>query len=544
MPFDPTSLDALRRRYGPIAIAAIDGPAAGRLNRRDFLRHCAVLGISLPLFTATQQARAGVPGGTLRLGQIAPVGGLEPVRVADPGGVTQLAMCGEYLCVNGPDFTLRPSLATSWSPNRDGSIWTFKIRDGVTFHDGKRLTAADVAATFERLANPDGESNALSMFEGYLSKGGTRAVDAATVEFHLDAPHGQFPYLVSSETVNAIILPTDYRGDYERTQVGTGAFKLAQYAPDTGASFVRNDSYWGAKALPDRVEVTYFADDAAQVEALKQGKVDILARLPHAMASTIAANPALQIIRMPSTAHNQLHMRADTGPFKDPRVRRAVALALDRPKIAETLLAGRAQIGNDSPFAPIYPATDKTMAQRAKNLVEAKALMQAAGVGSGFAVELTSQIFQDIPAFAKAIQAATADLGIKLTINALEPARYFADGVFGKSPWLDSAMGITDYTHRGIPNLHLTAPLRSDGAWNAARYKSASYDRQVASYIAALDLDSQRKAAGEIEKTLLEDTPVVFAYFADALAATRKGLSGAEFSPNGQAWLAGASLAG
>ena len=543
MPFDMISLDALHDRLGPISDTAIDDLAAGRLNRRDYLRYCAVIGVSFPLLGAAQLARAATSGGTLRLGQIAPAGGLEPVHVVDPGGITQLAICGEYLCVNGPDFILRPSLATSWSPNRDGSVWTFKIRDGVSFHHGKPLTAADVAATFERLADPDGESNALSMFEGYLSKSGTRAIDAATVEFHLDAPHGQFPYLVSSETVNAIILPADYRGDFERTHIATGPFKLVQYAPETGASFVRNDSYWGPKALPDRIDVTFFADDAAQVGALRQGKVDVLARLPQSMAAAVATDPAQQIIRIPSSAHNQLHMRTDTGPFQDARVRRAMALALDRPKIAETLFLGRAQIGNDSPFAPVYPFADKSVAQRAKSLVEARALMQAAGVSSGFAAELTSQSFQDIPAFALAIQAAAADLGVKLTINTLTPTSYFADGVFGKSPWLDSVMGITDYAHRGIPNLHLTAPLRSDGAWNAARYKNPAYDRQVASYIAALDLDSQRKAAGEIEKTLLEDTPVIFAYFADALAATRKGLSGAQFSPIGQVWLAGASLA-
>ena len=542
MPFDPTSLDALRRRYGPVANSAIEDLVAGRLSRRDFLRHCAVLGVSLPLLGPARPARAA-SSGTLRLGQIAPVGGLEPVRVADPGGITQLAICGEYLCVNGPDFTLRPGLATSWSPNRDGSVWTFKIRDRVTFHNGKPLTSADVVATFERLSDPEGESNALSMFEGYLSKGGTHAVDAATVEFHLDAPHGQFPYLVSSETVNAIILPADYRGDFELSQIATGPFKLVQYAPNSGASFARNDGYWGPKALPDRIDVTFFADDAAQVEALKQGKVDILARLPSSMAAGVAANPALQIIGIPSSAHNQLHMRTDTGPFKDPRVRRAVALALDRPEIAETLLAGRVQIGNDSPFAAVYPVTDKTVSQRVKDLGEAKALMQAAGVAGGFAAELTSQIFQDIPEFAKAIQAAAAVIGVRLTINALTPASYFADGVFGKSPWLESVIGITDYAHRGIPNLHLTAPLRGDGAWNAAHYKNPVYDRQVTSFIAALDLDSQRKAASDIQKTLLEDTPVIFAYFADALAAARMGLSGAQISPNGQVWLAGAALA-
>lgn len=553
MPFDRIALDALRRCSGPAIVGAIDALVAGRLTRREFMRYGSVLGLSphlligvttaLGLAGAPRQGRAATPGGTLRFGQVAPVGGLDPARVADPGGITQLAMCGEYLCTIGPDSILRPGLATSWSPNLDGNVWTFKIREGVSFHNGKAMTAADVAATFARLADPDGESNALTIFEGYLSKSGVRAVDASTVEFHLEAPHGQFPYLVSSDNVNAIILPTDHRDDFERNQTATGPFRLEQYAADTGAVFVRNDGYWGSKALPDRIEATFFADDASTLEALRLGKIDIIARLPQALAATVAAAPAVQIIRIPSSAHNQLHMRTDSGPFKDPRVRRAVALALDRAKIAETLLSGRAQIGNDSPFAPFYSQTDKTVTQRARNLAEAKALLQAAGVAGGFAAELASQSFQEIPAFALAIKAAVAELGVTLNIASLAPAAYFADGVFGKSPWLDSAMGITDYVHHGIPNGHLTAPLRSDGAWNAAHYKNPAYDRQVATYIAALDIDSQRKAAGDIQRTLLEDTPVIFAYFTDALAATRKGLSGAEVSPHGQVRLAAASLA-
>jgi peptide/nickel transport system substrate-binding protein len=543
MDIDDRELDELRRQLAPSAHYLVESLRAGGVGRREFLRHAAVLGLSLPWLGA-RRTDAATASGTLRLGQITPTGAVEAVRVADPGGITQLAICGEYLCVNGPDFVLRPALAASWAPNLDATVWTFKIRDGVLFHDGKRLTAADVVATFARLADPGSESNALIAFEGYLSPRGIRAIDPLTVEFRLDAPHGQFPYLVSSETPNAIILPETYRGDYELAQIGTGPFKLEEFSQNTGAVFMRNPAYWGTKAVADRLEVTFYADDKSQLEALRQGKVDVLARLPQELAAAVAGEPGLQIIRTPSSAHNQVHMRTDMGPFQDSRVRRAVAMVLDRPKLGTALLGGLSQPGNDSPFAPFYPTTDKSVAQRTQNLIEAKALLKAAGHETGFTAELTTQSYQELPAFAKAIQVAGAEIGIKLTINTLSPAAYFADGVFGKSPWLDSVMGITDYAHHGTPNAHLIAPLRSDGAWNAAHYKNPTYDRQVASYIAALDLDSQRKAAGELQKTLLDDTPVLFAYFTDALAAAKKGLNGVQISPLGQVWLAAASLAG
>ncbi len=529
----------LRRNAGPIGNALIDDFATGRISRRDLLRHGAVLGLFLPLLQSVP-ARAA-DGGTMKIGLITPTGNLDPGKASDPAGIALLSLCGEYLCINGPDFSLRPGLAESWSPNGDGSVWTFKIRKGVTFHGGRPMTAADVAATFQRLADPDGEANALTSFEGILSKRGIRKLDDDTVEFRLDMPHGQFPYLVSSDTPGAIILPTDYSGGYETAQIATGPYKLEQFTPGASARYVRNPAYWGDKGGPGAVDVTFFEDAKAQSEALLAGRVDVLTSVPRASAPGLAGNSAIEIIGIPTTAHTQLHLRTDMDPFKDLRVRRALALALDRPKLVQDLFAGHARIGNDSPFAAVYPSTDKTVSQRTRDLAEAVRLLEAAGLKGGCAAELTSQTYLELPDFALAIQRDAAAIGCKLTIQSLAPTAYFAEGVFGKSPWLDSVMGLTDYPHHGTPHAYLTAPLRSDGAWNAARYKNPAYDSQVASYIGALDLDSQRKAAGEIQKTLLDDTPVIFAYFSDALAAMRKGITGVAVSPLGQILL-GVSL--
>jgi peptide/nickel transport system substrate-binding protein len=167
-------------------------------------------------------ARAAAGGATIRIATTVPAAAIDPVTVADGGGLLMLQQAGEFLTISGPDLRLRPALAESWKPNQDGTVWNFKLRKSVKFHNGKTMTADDVVATIDRLADPKNSSNALSAFTGVLSKGGTKKVDDETVEFHLDAPNGNFPYYISSDNYNAIILPADYAGDFEKSFNGTG----------------------------------------------------------------------------------------------------------------------------------------------------------------------------------------------------------------------------------------------------------------------------------------------------------------------------------
>jgi peptide/nickel transport system substrate-binding protein len=541
-------IDFLRRGRTEHENHLIDGLLDGRVNRREFLRHGAVLGMSVPLLgsIATAAGVAGWPnlaraaggGGTVKVAITVPAAAIEPVSVADNGGLCMLAMTGEYLALDGRDLVLRPVLASSWSPNKDGTVWTFKLRQGVKFHDGSAFSANDVVATMDRLTDPANSSNALSAFRGYLSKGGTKKVDAYTVEFHLDAPNGNFPYLVSSDNYNTIIVPENYKGDFEQNFNGTGPFKLEKYTPKVGASFVRNDDYWGEKALPDRIEFTFYADIQPQILALQGGQVDIVQQTPVLAALPVMKDPKIELMGTPSVAHEQVHMRNDMEPFKDKRVRQAVALCLDRPKLIKGLMQGRAQLGNDSPFASLFPSTDKPVQQREKDLAQAKQLMEAAGMKKGFEVTLTTEKYLEIPEYAQLIQAAVKAINGKITLKIEDQGAYYGDAVYGKSDWLDSTMGITDYGHRGVPNVFLSAPLRSDGTWNGAHFKNPQYDKLVDSYVAALDLESQRTEAGKIQRLLLDETPVIFAYFYDYLTAIRKGLVGVMPTAMGQLYLA------
>lgn len=540
-------LDVLRRGRTQHENHLIDQLISGRVSRREFMRHGSVLGLGLP-FLASVATAVGYPaltarparaatGGTVRVAQIVPAASLDPVQIADGGGLTTLSICAENLVFSGRDLVARPALAESWSPNQDGTVWTFKLRKGVKFHNGKEMKADDVVASIDRLADPDNGSNALSVFSGMLQKGATRKVDDYTVEFHLDVPNGNFPYAVSTDNYNAVIIPADGHADFEKHMTATGPFKLEKYTPKVGASFVRNDDYWGGPPTIDRVEMSYYNDYQPQILALQGGQIDIIQQIPVLQGVGLLNDPNVEIISTPSTAHQQVHMRTDLDPFKDKRVRRAIALCLDRPALVRGLMKGKAQIGNDSPFASAYPSTDPTIPQREKNIAEAKQLMEAAGMAGGFETTLTTEKYLEIPEFAVLIQNAVKEIGGKINVNVLDQGAYYNEAVYGNSPWLDSDMGITDYGHRGVPNVFLQAPLMSTGTWNAAHFKNAEYDQLAASYIAALDLDAQREAASKIQTLLLDETPLIFAYFYDYLTATRKGVTGVNGTAMGQIYL-------
>ncbi|PBB98581.1 ABC transporter substrate-binding protein [Mesorhizobium sp. WSM3862] len=547
-------LDLIRRNRTPLENHLIDGLIDGRVSRRDFVRHGSLLGLSLPLLgrigmaagfgAAPSLARAqGAPGATIRVGSSVPAAAIDPVTIADAGGLLVMQQVAEFLCVDGPDLVLKPALAESWKPNADGSVWTFTLRKGVKFHSGGEMKAEDVVASIDRLADPANSSNALSVFSGILSKGASKKVDDYTVEFHLDAPNGNFPYMLSSDNYNAVIIPASYKGDYEKSFDGTGPFKLEKYTPKVGASFVRNENYWGEKALPERTEFTFFTDIQPQILALQGGQIDIINQMPVLAGVAVLNDPNVNVISLKSSAHQQLHLRCDDGPMKDPRVRRAIALSIDRKKLVAGLMKGRAQEGNDGPFAGVYPSTDTSVPQREQDIAQAKQLMEAAGAGKGFKITLTTERYLEIPEYAQLIQNWVKEIGIELELNILDQSAYYGDAVFGKSNWLDSVMGITDYGHRGVPNVYLAAPLKSEGTWNAAHFKNKDYDQLATSYIAALDLEAQKAAAGKIQKLLLEETPVIFGYFYDYLTATAKGVAGVQPTAMSQLFLEKASKA-
>jgi peptide/nickel transport system substrate-binding protein len=531
------ALETARRSADNYGNHAIDEFLAGRLSRRELLRYASVIGLSLAgggLF-ATPQARAqGAAGGanaTIRVAHLTPAGAIDPLTVTDAGGLALLVQTGEFLIDDdGEHLVLKPALALSWKPNDKGDVWTFRLRPNVKFSDGQPFTAKDVVATFDRLADPASGSAALSVLKGVLSKGGTQAVDDHTVAFHLDAPNGNFPYYVSSDNYNAILLPANYAGNYEKSFIGTGPFKLEKYTPKVGASFVRNPDYWGEKALPQRVQFSFYADEQAQILALQGRQADVMGTFTVQGGAGLMNNPEFKTIAVKSSAHRQIHMRNDDPLFKDKRVRQAMALSLDRDVIVRGLFRGKAQLGNDSPFAPVFPSSDAGVPQRKIDIAKAKQLLAQAGVANGFDVALTTEKYMEIPDLAVVVQNAAKAIGVRINLKVESQSLYYGAGTPGKSDWLDSPLGITDYGHRGVPNVFLNAPLTSNGTWNAAHFKNPQYDQLVAQFVAAIDIGSQRKLSGQIQTLLLDETPIIIPFFYDQLIAMRSGVNGMRFT--------------
>jgi peptide/nickel transport system substrate-binding protein len=547
-------VDAIRKDRSELENHIIDEYSAGKITRREFVRRGTVVGMSIPLVSFLAAACGGgsggettgggttptatgavQPGGNIRVAIIQTATEPNPIIVKDEGGAGLLGSTGEFLSFSNAQLELVPTLAESWSPNADGTEWTFKIRQGVTFHSGATMTANDVKTTFETLVDPKNASNALSALGGVLSPGNTEAPDDATVVFHLDAPNGNFPTLVSSANYNAIIIPADLDpADWGKTFDGTGPFKLDSYTPKVGAKFVRNDAYWGEKANPDSMELKFYDEEGPMIVAIQGDEVDFVEHFSVSGGQALLTDPNVQVISVETSTHRELHMRNDMEPFTDKRVRQAIALCLDRNAMVEGLWDGRADLGNDSPFAPLYPSTDPSVPQREQNIDQAKQLLADAGKTS-FSVDLSTWNGFEIPDLAQLVKQYAEQIGVTINIKIVgSDADYYGDAVFGKSIWLDSVMGITDYGHRPVPNVYLSSAFTSKGTWNAAHFKNAQADQLIADYIAALDIDSQRVAAKKIQELLLDETPVVFPYFYNFLSAAKPNLKNAVSAATGQ----------
>jgi peptide/nickel transport system substrate-binding protein len=540
-----SELDRLREGRSELENHYIDELVAGNVSRREFLRRGSTIGMSVPLLGAILAAcgtsgsksasggsantSAGTPtkGGTLRVAGVTPAAAVNPLTVADAGGLLMLNQTGEFLVFDSNlKGALQPMLALSWSPNKDGSVWTFKLRQGVKFHNGAAMTADDVVYTLQQLSDPKNASNALSTFTGVLTPSGVKMVDASTVEFHLEAPNGNFPYLVSSDNYNAIIVPkgTDF-AKWQTTFMGTGAFKYGSYTQNVGASFVPNPDYWGAKPLLSGTSFKFYSAQGPMILGLQGNEVDVVSQFVPAGASALLNSSSYKIIKLNSANHRELSMRNDQAPFNDPRVRQALAYSLDRAGMVNALLSGDGHVANDYPFGPRFPSTDTSVAQRAQDIAKAKQLLQAAGHTSVSAT-LATEIYQEIPQLAQVIKADAAKAGFNINLKIEQQSAYYGKATFGNSDWLDSTLSLVDYGDRGVPNVYLEAPLTSSGPWNAAHFKNKTYDGLVKQYVAATDLQTQRSIAGKIEQLLLNETPLIIPYWIDGLTASTPNVGG------------------
>ncbi|TMD05992.1 MAG: ABC transporter substrate-binding protein [Chloroflexi bacterium] len=552
------------RQSGPIERTLIDELLDRRVDRREFIRRATVFGLSTSAI-GTALVAAGCAssptstsgpkvGGRLRVGIIPPPAhDIEPHTFADQGALETGSIAGEHLIRSAANLKLVPELATSWTPNGDASVWTIKLRPNVKFQTGQVLTATDIVATYERLVSPNSGSQALSAFKGVLSPGGTTKVDDLTLKFQLDNPTASFPYLLSSTTYQSIMLPANYQlGTFTSKPQTTGAFKLTSYTPGVGAKYERYTDWWGGRPPLDGVDVTYYQDAAAVDAALLGATIDLIGQIQLATDRALFNNSKIQIFGGRGATHRQVPMRVDlANPLKDPQVRQAIALTLDRPAIVDKLFSKYADVGNDTPWGPVYPSTvgAPDVPQRQQDLTKAKQLMAAAGFSNGFSITLTTEDTGEIPQLAQIIQQSVKAINIDMKLSILTSTAYFAGSQlgppsgWGDTPWLNAPINITDWGHRSVPNVFLTSALQTNGVWNAAHYSNPQFDAAAKAFIGAISIDDQRKYAKQAETILLQDTPVIFPYFYNYLAAGSQSVKGYYADPQGTVFLSQTSLA-
>ncbi|NVK31501.1 MAG: twin-arginine translocation signal domain-containing protein, partial [Gammaproteobacteria bacterium] len=287
--------------------------AQGRLNRRQFLGRAGALGVSMAfagtMVSTAVQAEGPVKGGTLRVG----VEGGSSSDTLDPALITNNnagligRLWGEPIVELADDGSLKPVLCEEFSSSPDAKVWKFKIRKGVSFSNGKALTAADVQATLERHAGEDSKSGALGILQDIASISSQDGV----VAVELNSANADFPYLLTD--YHLMIQPNGGKDD-PAAGIGTGPYVIQEFDPGVRTVASKNPDYWGSYGHAETVEIITLNDDTARTSALQSGQVDMISRVPPKVASLVARAPNLQVVRRSGPGHYVFIMHCDTAP--------------------------------------------------------------------------------------------------------------------------------------------------------------------------------------------------------------------------------------
>ena len=258
--------------------------------------------------------------------------------------------------------------------------------------------------------------------------------------------------------------------------------------------------------------------------ALRAGQIDLAMQLSPQEVQVFKKSSKYKTYSLPTAAHRQLCMRTDQGVLKDPRVRRAVALVINRPQQLAKVMLGEGQVGNDNPFWKGFASTDTSTKQRVQNLTLAKALLAAAG-SPNLKFNITTWNFLDHTDHAASIQAYGKEAGMDIGLEVMDVSKYYDSEPAGAdyastTPWLNRTASLTEYGARGVPNIYLTRCYMSTGDWNGSHYKNAEFDSLAKTYLASAELASQKKATKRMAGLLLRDTPVITDYFINYVTAS------------------------
>jgi peptide/nickel transport system substrate-binding protein len=436
---------------------------------------------------------------------------------ADYARITQLY---DRLTEYDRENKLRLALAEELTPAKGATSWTVRLREGVTFHDGKPLTADDLIYSLQRISDPKDPKNAASSLT-LVDFSGMRKLDDRTVRIPMKGPMVDFPDQMTRLT--AAIVP---RGYDPKKPIGTGPFKFESLSPGQQSVFTRNPSYWrDGGAHVDGVTIINFADDTGRVDALLGGQVEAITNLPAAQISAIGANSALKVLNSKTGAWQPFTMRVDKAPFDDVRVRQAFRLMVDREQMVKQVLSGNGTVGNDL-YARNDPAYASDLPQRAQDLAQAKSLLKQAG-REGLSIELvTAPVFQGAVEGAQVFAQQAKGAGVNVKIRKLDSATFYGPNYL---KWVFSQ----DFWYSNYYLVQAAQATMPGAAYNETHWADPRWTKLVQQARGEVDDARRKELLHEAQKIEYDEGGYIVWSFSNQIDAASAKVTGFETSANG-----------
>ena len=491
-----------------------------KVSRRKFIQASGALGIAgaMPELFIGSAARAASPvrGGHLRVATVqgSSTDSLDPIHLTSGHTNFLFSTIHNALTEVAPNGQVVPLLAESYEPGADPSEWIFTLRPGVTFHNGKTVTADDVIVSLNRHR---GEESASSM-KSFMTD-----VDSITkdgdqiVKFKLKNPSVDFPVILSASVLS--ILPSK-DGDIEAFDIGCGAYSLESFEPGQYSRFLRNpNDYRSDRGFADTAEILTIADSTARQNALITGAVDVIGDVDATTAPLLARNGDVEILDITSTQHYTFPMRTDLAPFDNNHVRMALKLSIDREVVLDTILSGYGSLGNDHPISPANRYFNHELEQRAYDPEQAKWHLKQAGLSS-LTVELSasdslySGCVDTVVLYSEHAKAS----GIELIPNQVPDDGYWKD-VWLQHPWCASY-----WSGRPTEDWMFTQGYSEGSNWNESYWRNEKFNQLLLAARAELDSDKRRDMYWEMQAITRDDCGSVIHAFANHISALKSNV--------------------
>jgi peptide/nickel transport system substrate-binding protein len=407
----------------------------------------------------------------------------------------------------GPDLQMEPALAESWDISADNLTWTFTLRDGVTFHNGRSLTADDVVYSYGRIMDPDvGAANSFR----FASVEEVVAVDDRTVEIHLTRPTPNLLVNIGGFKGMAII-PQEIvdDGTIDTFPIGTGPFKFVSQSPDQGIVLERNPDYWRAdEGLPhlDGIRFVQIPDATVKLTNLRTGEVDWIDGVPPQDLDSLGSDSAVVLERVPGGDYHYFALNMNRAPFDDPDVRRAIAMAIDRDVITEAAQFGAATPNQTAIPASNFWATDYSPFTPG-DTDGAAALLESAGVSDLTIEFMVSSDFPETVTQAQVIASQLAAIGVTVEISDVDFGTWLdRQGQGDFDAFMLSWIGNID------PDDFYYAQHHSDGTFNFQGYANTDVDALLDEARVETDQDARKTLYDEAARLIVDDASYIYLY--------------------------------